>query len=148
MDDLPGDRFVTFAAAKLSPPGTLEVYSAGHGPLVLRRTDGAVDLLAPHTFPLGITSELVPGEEVTVRRLMPGDTLLMFSDGVTEIRNPQGQLWNMDGLLKCLPRHQDICGRDLLREIDHENIMFADGETPADDRTMVVAAFRGTLSGT
>jgi serine phosphatase RsbU (regulator of sigma subunit) len=75
---------VTFAAAKLSSDGTLEVYSAVHGPLVLRRTDGAVKLLDSHTFPLGITSEL-SGEEVTVRRLAPGDTLRMFSDGVTEI---------------------------------------------------------------
>ncbi len=79
---------------------------------------------------------------VTVRRLMPGDTLLMFSDGVTETFNPQGQLWNTDGLLKGLARHQGICGSDLLRAIDDENILFANGETPADDRTTVVAAFR------
>ena len=102
LDDLSGDRFVTLVAAKLSSDGTLEVFSAGHGPLVLRRTDGAVELLDPHTFPLGVTSEL-PGEEVTVRRLAPGDTLLTFSDGVTETRNPEGQLWNTDGLLEGWP---------------------------------------------
>jgi PAS domain S-box-containing protein len=142
LDDLTGDRFVTLASAKLSPDGTLEVFLAGHGPLVLRRADGAVELLDPHTFPLGVTSKL-PGEEVTVRRLTPGDTLLTFSDGVTETRNPNGQLWNTGGLLEGLARHRDICGSDLLRAIDRENLVFADGETSEDDRTVVVATFRG-----
>src|SRR4051812_5625640 len=142
LDDLSGDRFVTLAAAKLSPDGTLEVFAAGHGPLVLRRSDGAVELLDPHTFPLGVTPEL-PGEDVTVRRLAPGDTLLTFSDGVTEIRNPEGQLWNTEGLLEGLARHRGLCGGDLLRAIDHENLVFAAGEPPADDRTVVVATFRG-----
>jgi phosphoserine phosphatase len=45
LDDLSGDRFVTLAAAKLSSDGTFEVFSAAHGPLVLRRSDGAVELI-------------------------------------------------------------------------------------------------------
>jgi phosphoserine phosphatase len=142
LDDLPGDRFVTLIAARLSSDGTLEVFSAGHGPLVIRRTDGAVDLLDPHTFPLGVTSEL-PGEEVTVRHLAPGDTMLTFSDGVTETRDPEGHLWNTDGLLKALTRHRGLCGSDLLRAIDDDNLAFAAGEPPGDDRTLVVATFRG-----
>jgi sigma-B regulation protein RsbU (phosphoserine phosphatase) len=142
LDDLPGDRFVTLAAAKLSPDGTLEVFSAAHGPLVLRGTDGAVELLDSHTVPLGVTSEL-PDEAVTLRRLAPGDTLLMFSDGVTETRNPKGQQWSTDGLLQSLAHHRGICGSDLLRAIDLENLVFADGEPPGDDRSVVVATFRG-----
>jgi sigma-B regulation protein RsbU (phosphoserine phosphatase) len=126
LDDLSGDRFVTLAAAKLSSDGTLEVFSAAHGPLVLRRSDGAVELIDSHTPPLGITSDL-PGEEVTARRLAPGDTLLMFSDGVTDTRNPGGQLWNTDGLLSALERHRANGGSDLLRALDEENLGFAGG---------------------
>jgi sigma-B regulation protein RsbU (phosphoserine phosphatase) len=101
-----------------------------------------VELLDSHTLPLGVTSE-PPGEEVTVRRLAPGDTLLMFSDGVTETRNPEGQLWNTDGLLQGLARHSGVCGSNLLRAIDQENLVFAGGEPPGDDRSVVVATFRG-----
>ncbi len=140
--DLPGDRFVTLAAAKICSDGTLEVFSAAHGPLVLRRTDGAVELLDAHTLPLGVTSEPAR-EEATVRRLAPGDTLLMFSDGVTEMRNPQGKQWNTDGLLGGLARHRGASGSDLLRAIDQENIGFASGEPAGDDRSVVVATFRG-----
>ena len=121
VDDLPGDRFVTLAAAKLSPDGKLEVFSAAHGPLVLRRADGAVELLDAHTLPLGVTPAL-PSEEVTVRPLARGDTLLMFSDGVPETRNPEGRQWNTDGLLEGLAHHRDITGSDLLRAIDQEDL--------------------------
>jgi PAS domain S-box-containing protein len=142
LADLSGDRFVTLAAAKLSPGGTLEVFSAAHGPMVLRRADGEVELLGSHTLPLGVTPE-PPGEEATVRRLAPGDTLLLFSDGVTETCNPKGRQWNTNGLLEGLARHCGVCGDDLLRAIDRENLAFAAGETPADDRSVVVATFRG-----
>jgi serine phosphatase RsbU (regulator of sigma subunit) len=142
LDDLSGERFVTLVAAKLSRDGNLEVFSAGHGPQVIRRLDGAVELLGPQTFPLGVTSKL-PGVEATVRGLTSGDTLLMFSDGMTETRNPERKLWTADGLLKGLARHGGLCGSDLLREIDQENLAFAAGEPPVDDRTALVATFRG-----
>ena len=142
MEDLSGDRFVTFAAAKLSPDGTLEVFSAGQGPLVIRRHGGAAEVIGSHTFPLGIAPEL-PHEEATVRRLAPGDTLLMTSDGLTEARNRRGEQWNTSGLLDTLNRLHGLAGSELLGAIDRENIAFADGEPPADDRTAVVATYRG-----
>jgi PAS domain S-box-containing protein len=142
LNDLSGERFVTLAAAKLSPDGVLEVYSAAHGPLVICRAGGEVELLDSHTFPLGVTPEL-PGEEATVRQLAPGDTLLMFSDGVTETRNREGQQWRTRGLIEGLARHRGILGNDLLRAIDDENLAFANGEPPGDDRSVVVATFRG-----
>jgi hypothetical protein len=133
---------------KITPAGRADdaafVWAKPSGPRapVLRRTDGAVELLDSHTLPLGVTSE-PPGEEVTVRRLAPGDTLLMFSDGVTETRNPEGHQWNTDGPLQGLARHGGVCGSDLLRAIDQENLVFAGGESPGDDRSVVVATFRG-----
>jgi hypothetical protein len=42
-----------------------------------------------------------------------------------------------------LARHRGLCGSDLLRAIDQENLVFAAGEPPGDDRTVVVATFRG-----
>jgi len=142
LEDLSGDRFVTLAAVKMAADGAIEVFSAGHGPVVLRRAGGEVELIDSHTIPLGFTSD-PPGDEMTVRRFRPGDTLLMFSDGVTDTRNPDGQLWNTDGLLGSLDRHRAIGGSDLLRAIDEENLGFAGGVPPEDDRTVVVATFRG-----
>jgi PAS domain S-box-containing protein len=142
VDDLPDDRFVTLAAARLYPDGMVEVFSAGHGPLLLRRANGTVDELQPHTLPLGITPEL-PIEEITTRRLTPGGTLLMFSDGVTEIRDAAGRQWQTAGVLDFLARSRGLAGDDLLRALNRENLAFADGQPAEDDRTLVVATLRG-----
>lgn len=142
VDDLSDGRFVTFAAAKFSPDGSFEIFSAGQGPLVLRRRDGAVEEFDPHMLPLGIAPDL-SGEDASVRRLAPGDALLMCSDGLTEARNPEGRLWNASGLLNALARNRGVGGSDLLRAIDKENVAFADGVPLEDDRTAVVATYRG-----
>jgi serine phosphatase RsbU (regulator of sigma subunit) len=67
----------------------------------------------------------------------------MISDGVADTRNPGGQLWNTDGLLSALERHRANGGSDLFRALDEENLGFAGGEPPPDDRTVIVAKFRG-----
>jgi PAS domain S-box-containing protein len=142
VEDLSDGRFVTFAAARFSADGLFEIFSAGQGPLVLRRRDGTIEQFDTHILPLGIAPDLSE-EAVSVRRLTPGDTLLMCSDGVTEAHNPHGQLWNTSGLLDALARHHGIGGRDLLCAIDQETAAFADGVPPGDDRTAVVATYRG-----
>jgi PAS domain S-box-containing protein len=141
-DDLLGDRFITFVAAKLSADGVLEVFSAGQGPLALRRHDGTVEVFDSHALPLGITQDLLLGaEEPTVRRLVPGDKFVMASDGLPETYNADGRQWTNDGLLHCLARHHGSAS-DLLQAIDQANLEFAAGVAPADDRTLVVAAFQ------
>lgn len=142
-DDLQGSRFVTFAAARFSPRGRLEVFSAGQGPLVLRRSDGAAELLDSHTLPLGITADPPVTQDVTVRTLTPGDTLLIPSDGFTEARDPDGEQWTTAGLLACLSRHAQRHGADLIRDIEQDNKTFADNAPATDDRTLVLATYRG-----
>jgi hypothetical protein len=56
------------------------------------------------------------------------------------------QQWNTDGLLKGLALHRGACGGELLRAIDQENLVFAGGEPPGDDRSVVVATYRGKCS--
>jgi PAS domain S-box-containing protein len=142
-DDLTEGRFVTLAAAAVSPDGMLTIFSAGQGPVALLRPDGAVELLDTHALPLGIIPELTGGD-ATVRRLAPGDSLLMVSDGLTEARDAQGRQWSKGGLLAALERHRGLGGDRLLRAIGRENLAFADGQPPGDDRTVVVATYRGT----
>lgn len=148
VDDRASERFVTFAAAKLSPRGSLEVFSAGHGPLILRRQHGDIELLDSHTLPLGIEAELPFSDNATTRDLGPGDTLLLYSDGFTETQNPQGEQWTTQGLLNTLSRNVGRTGPELLREIERENVEFAQNAAPADDRTIVLAGFQGRSSGT
>ncbi len=99
--DAAGGRFCTIACAHLdfSRPaaGARVTVSCGGHPLpVLRRADGRVELLgAPGTL-LG----LLPDPELQERStdLRPGDTLVLYTDGLTEARAPFG-MWGDEELL-------------------------------------------------
>jgi serine phosphatase RsbU (regulator of sigma subunit)/PAS domain-containing protein len=85
------DRFVTACAVNLSQRGrsvAVTVGSAGHPAAVLVRRDGRTRMLAGGGFPLGLFPDAdAQGEKV---RLDPGDTLVLYSDGVTDARSLEG----------------------------------------------------------
>jgi serine phosphatase RsbU (regulator of sigma subunit)/PAS domain-containing protein len=89
------DRFVTTCAVHLRECGqsmAVSVGSAGHPGAVLVRRDGRTRMLAGGGFPLGLFDDVeAEGENV---RLDAGDTLVLYSDGVTDARNLQGDYFD------------------------------------------------------
>lgn len=82
----PANRFASLFCALLDPrTGRLTYVNAGHPPALLRRADGTVRPLTASGLVLG----LLPGRPFTAAsvRLAVGDTLLVYSDGVTEAVN-------------------------------------------------------------
>jgi serine phosphatase RsbU (regulator of sigma subunit) len=82
-DDLDRSRsFVTLFHARLAPEsGELSYVDAGHGLTAIHRADGQSEALAERGLPLGIGAEDVAEGWVT---LAPGDTLLIYSDGLLD----------------------------------------------------------------
>jgi phosphoserine phosphatase RsbU/P len=77
--------FITLFHAQLDPAtGRVQYVDAGHGYAVVRRADGSIRELTPWGLPLGIDSHELYREGSIV--LGPGDTMIMYSDGVTEAR--------------------------------------------------------------
>jgi PAS domain S-box-containing protein len=75
--------FVTVFQARLDlPTGRLRYVDAGHGHCAVRRADGELVHLATRSLPLGVAlgAEFSEGEV----RLEPGDSLLLYSDGLVE----------------------------------------------------------------
>lgn len=84
-------RYATAVAARLtsSPSGVrLSLARAGHPPALLMRADGEVDVLHPHGAVLGALPS--PTWARVSRSMCPGDTLLLYTDGVTDARGPRG----------------------------------------------------------
>lgn len=80
--------FATFAALQFEA-GRVRVAIAGHPPIAwVHATTGAVELLENEHPPLGI----LPAHEFTVRTLpvQAGDTFVVFTDGMTEVRDAAG----------------------------------------------------------
>jgi serine phosphatase RsbU (regulator of sigma subunit) len=93
----PGSRFITLFYAVYTPAtGTLTYVNAGQNPPLLRRGDGTIERLVGTGIALGMfEGSVYEAVETTIR---PGDTLLMYSDGITEAENPAGQPFEEAGL--------------------------------------------------
>ncbi|MBY0228873.1 MAG: SpoIIE family protein phosphatase [Gemmataceae bacterium] len=99
------DRFVTLAALVLDPAAhTLAVVNAGHPPpLVCRHATGAVEEVAPRSASgsaLGVNG----GYEYQAleARLEPGDTVVMYSDGLPDAQDAKGRAFKKKGILAVL----------------------------------------------
>ncbi|MHB8869738.1 MAG: PP2C family protein-serine/threonine phosphatase [Thermoleophilia bacterium] len=77
--------FVTLGYFLLEPRSGRMWYSlAGHPPGLLKKSQGGVEILEQHAVPLGIFPDQRYSQQST--RLDPSDTLVLYTDGVTEAR--------------------------------------------------------------
>jgi phosphoserine phosphatase RsbU/P len=106
------DRFVTMVLAVLDPrTHDVVIVNAGHLPPLLRRGTGGVETLAQTEtrLPLGVESDVdyVPCN----LRLDPGDTLVLYTDGITEAMNADDEMYGLQPLLAVLGSHDDPVSR-------------------------------------
>lgn len=86
-----GSEFVTAFFAKYDPSTRRLTYAnAGHMPPILRGFDGSMRRLdEAGGIPLGVMNKVESGQATV--QLNPGETVLMYTDGITEALNPGGQ---------------------------------------------------------
>jgi len=77
------------------------------------------------------------------RRVFPGDTLLLYTDGITESFNYAGEEFGEERLIEVFRRHCKLSARDLLAAIVDEVRQFSPQEQH-DDITLIVAECRET----
>jgi sigma-B regulation protein RsbU (phosphoserine phosphatase) len=101
IDFFEASRYATLFYGQLSSSGRLRYWSAGHPPAVLRRAAGGCSRLGATGPPLSLVfQKLVRGvAEVT---LLPGDRLLVSSDGASEARDPVETELGVEGLERAL----------------------------------------------
>jgi sigma-B regulation protein RsbU (phosphoserine phosphatase) len=133
------DTFVTAFYGIYNPADrTLSYACAGHNPPRLKRCeDGSLALLdAVRGVPLGIN----PAEQYasTVHPLVRGDQLVLYTDGITEARNPKGDMFGLERL-DVLLENCSVTASDLLRSVLAAVEEFTDGRPADDDRTLLVA---------
>lgn len=99
------DRFVTLGAGLLDPTKhEVTFVNAGHiPPLIYRKSSNEFEEGMPRDqagYPLGV-AEGIPYESVTTA-LAPGDSVLLFTDGITEAKNKNDVEFQLDGVLTTL----------------------------------------------
>lgn len=117
----------------------LRYANCGHlPPLLLRPGPGKpqVQRLTATSTVLGLFKEWECN--IAETQLQPGDTLVMYTDGVTEATDEEGNEFGQDRLLEVLSDNLDLSGPALLGLVLDEVRQFGKGEQ-ADDITLVVA---------
>ena len=137
----PMDRFVTLAAAILDPiKHTVTLANAGHdSPMWFHCADGSLTDAVPVAvagLPLGIMEDYE--YDSCQIALKPGDTLVMFSDGLTDMLSPGGERFGFPGIREAIqdasgPGSPKLIGELLLQAVMHH----ASGRDAPDDLTMV-----------
>lgn len=132
------DSFATaFVATVDTANNTISYASAGHAPAILRRAQtGKVEQLKATSLPIGILGHS-PGGTCTVD-LNPGDTLVLYTDGITEAQSPQGDFFGLHRLLY-LVESKASEDPDMLRDaIQTEIAHFCQTTSSQDDLTLLV----------
>ena len=130
--------FVTvFCAIYNTKTGLVTYCNAGHNPPHLLRSDGTVEVLPKSNNALVGIFDDMEYEENTLQ-LASGDTLVMFTDGVTEAWNPQKMEFGTERLNAILGGLVDKGSRQIVDTIKTAITDFAEGAEQSDDITMLV----------
>jgi sigma-B regulation protein RsbU (phosphoserine phosphatase) len=127
-------QFATLVVGRASRDGSVELVSAGHLP-VLHLSGAETKSQAATGVPLGMfTNASFP---VTRFSIESGDTLLIYTDGMTEARNAGGEEYGMHRV-KAIANAQRKCGpADLLSHCLSDMGIFTGGTRQTDDLTVL-----------
>jgi len=133
---LPQNRFATTVIGHLLDDGTLRIANAGHCPPLILRRDGSLESIASTGPVIGILSEARWSSATT--RLEPGESLILYSDGLVEARSANGEEFGIDGLKRILQRRLRAAAATLAADILEAVERHTDGARQ-DDLTLVIA---------
>ena len=136
--------FVTVFCARVDVrTGTLAYSNGGHNPPYLVTASGSASTLPMLGGPvLGILEQDSFGEGT--RQLASGDTLVLFTDGITEASTASDELYGDDRLTATLEaRRQDTRAQATVAAIAADVLQFVGNAPQSDDQTLLVLRYRG-----
>lgn len=135
----PEEHFVTLFYGELTndTKGLLIYANAGHNsPMLLHHDCTDVEYLEPTGQMLGPFPDGIYRTESA--HLKKGDLLLLYTDGITEARNEQGELFGEQRLADLLCKHRNLMVKEITQHILEEVELFANPSEEQDDQTLVV----------
>jgi len=138
-------QYATLIVGHSTATGGVELVNAGHLPALAVR-GSQVECFESNDLPLG----LFCGQEFTTVRtqLQPNDSLVLFTDGVSEAQNPAGEEYGTQAL-RTLLEQGGISGPETLVESCKQHVeQFRAGVERADDETLLVIQFAGASAST
>ncbi len=138
FSDASTDLFVTMILADLSPVGRVIYANAGHNPpMIVRRGSESVEYLTSHGIALGVIEDACL-ESHTIR-LIEGEVLVLYTDGVPDALNARGEEFGLERLEACVREHRRQSAAKIVQAIEDTVKAFVGDQPAFDDLTLVVA---------
>jgi sigma-B regulation protein RsbU (phosphoserine phosphatase) len=133
----PASRFITLFYAVYTPStGALTYVNAGQNPPLLRRRDGRFERLGGTGVALGMFEHSVFGSVDTV--LHEGESLILYSDGITEAEDPAGRPFEEAGLETIVERRTDASAAEIAMQVLKAVEQHAKDSRFTDDLTILI----------
>jgi sigma-B regulation protein RsbU (phosphoserine phosphatase) len=109
---------------------------AGHEPPLIVHADGVVERL-PHSsgMAIGLWENITLDQRVI--KLSHGDTLLLYTDGMTDCRNPEGESFGLDRIKTLLGAFVKNKGQEVCDQLLASLLKYQNGSKQDDDVTLV-----------
>ena len=131
-------KFVTMFFGVIASDGTLVYCNGGHNAPVLLK-GGTVSRLETGGMILGMFDFASYDQETL--KLEPGDTLVVFSDGISEAQNPAGDEFGDDRLIACLEANRGASPAAMREALLASARTFAAGANQSDDMTVLILRY-------
>ena len=131
------ERFVTLVVAVLDPQRRRLTYvNAGHNPPLGLGPDGSVLRLEATGVPLGSFPDAP--QSIAHVDLPPGTTLVLYTDGLSERANPNGEIYDEERILAVLRRGDYASSKDVVDALVDDTERFSRGRSRDDDTAVLV----------
>ena len=116
--------------------------NAGHEHPALRRNNSTYKLVIYRHSPAVGTMEDIPFKEY-VFIMNPGDSLFVYTDGVSEACNPKFEMYDTDRMIKALNQNPGASAEETVKNVRADIEKFVDGATQFDDITILCMKYYG-----
>lgn len=142
VNDLELGRFVTVFMACLEADGMLTWASAGHGPILYRRSPNhPIAVLDPTAPPIGVLDEFAV-DQIDPVKIECGGLLIVMSDGIFEAQGPGGEMFGVERVVKILDEGINVSPEALLNNFREAVKAWQGKEEPMDDQSIVLVQCR------
>jgi sigma-B regulation protein RsbU (phosphoserine phosphatase) len=131
-------QYATLVAGRVSPAGELEIVNAGHLPVLLTGPRGT-RVFESTDLPFGMFCD----QHYTAKkaRLEPGDTLVLYTDGISEAQNQAGEEYGAAAIKSLIESREPGCPGDLIRNCRERLDGFRGGQERTDDETLLAIQY-------
>ncbi|MCK4548673.1 MAG: serine/threonine-protein phosphatase, partial [Candidatus Krumholzibacteria bacterium] len=138
FDNTQSHQFITFFAGIYNHETRLFDYvNAGHNPPLLVKKDGSLKLLESGGLILGAMSDMTYEQESI--NLDKGDLLFLYTDGLSEAENPEGDMYDEERVEEFVIRNRDLGIDEMVELLAAEVKEFMNGMERKDDLTLLIA---------